>query len=142
MSLELSSAITAIATALMSFSVVAAAWQIREARSTTRTSFEDDLSREYRRIIAGLPVEAFFEEPTSEHGDLETFYRYFDLCNEQLFLGRLGRVSPKTLEQWVDGIRGNLSLPLFRDAWRNLSTRIPADFFEDLRPVADAAVDG
>jgi hypothetical protein len=109
--------------------------QLRHAQEEATTRFEDDLSREYRAIIAELPVEAFFVEGEVDLTErtLRTFYRYFDLSNEQLFHGALNRVRPATLDQWRDGITGNLALPVFGQAWNLIGPRLPADFFDELR---------
>jgi hypothetical protein len=131
-------ALGALATAA---AVFIAFFELRAAKEFTRTSFEDDLSREYRSIIGELPVEAFYANPAQAplSADVSTrraFYRYMDLSNEQLFLARIGRVSPATAEQWRDGIRGNLlRLPAFREAWLEIAELVPSDFFEDLREV-------
>ena len=100
-----------------------------------RTSFEDDLSREYRSIVATLPAEAFYRGGIKKLDDQtrRAFFRYFDLSNEQLFLAKLGRISSETQEQWEDGILGNLRLPAFANAWTELLEHLPDDFFDDLR---------
>jgi hypothetical protein len=127
-------AIGAVATAIAVFIAIA---ELRAAKDNARTAFEDDLSREYRSIIGQLPAEAFYAEGDAFTPDDEArraFYRYIDLSNEQLFLARNRRVSPKTAEQWMDGIRGNLEkLPAFKSAWGNIAAHVPDDFFEDLR---------
>lgn len=105
-------------------------------QTQARTSFEDDLTREYRKIIGLLPAEAFYEDGDIELTDeyRRALYRYFDLSNEQLFLASQGRISQETEAQWRDGITGNLlRLPVFHKAWEEISGRVPDDFFEDLR---------
>lgn len=78
-------AVGAVATA---FAVFVAVWELRTAKAQARTSFEDDLSREYRAIIGELPAEAFYvnSELTPTEATRRAFYRYVDLSNEQLFL--------------------------------------------------------
>jgi hypothetical protein len=126
--------------------VRAAENEIEQTKQHAQTSFEDDLSREYREIVHALPVAAFYEDGDIEFDDelRRTFYRYFDLCNEQLFLSRLDRVSTDTTAQWRAGIVGNLRLPVFLDAWRDISPHIRADFFVELRDVitAERLLDG
>ena len=113
-------------------------WEVRYLREDARTSFEDDLSREYRAIVALLPVEAFFiDGPLPSEADMRAFYCYFDLSNQQLFLGRKKRVSPATLEEWKDGIAGNMQLPAFAAAWEELVNHLPRNFFEELRDLCD-----
>ncbi len=117
--------------------VFVAVWQLRLAKEHALTAFEDDLSREYRAIVGELPAEAFYTEGdsfTPDESARRAFYRYADLSNEQLFLARVGRMSAATVEQWEDGIRGNLeNLPAFRAAWAEIADRVPDDFFEELR---------
>ncbi len=119
----------------------AAERELEFLQQQARSSFEDDLSREYRQIIAALPAEAFFEdvEPTVPPETLGIFYRYFDLSNEQLFLGDQRRVSPAVLDQWKDGIAGNLQLPIFDAAWKQVSARVPENFFKDLDKIKPRA---
>jgi hypothetical protein len=130
-------ALTALGALATAVAVLVAVWQLRLAKEQARTAFEDDLSREYRAIVGDLPPQAFYTKGAELEADDKTlgaFYRYVDLSNEQLFLARLGRVNPKTVEQWQDGIRGNLrKLPAFRSAWAEVAARVPDDFFEDLR---------
>jgi len=111
-----------------------------ELRLLTRhaqTSFEDDLSREYREIVASLPVLAFYVDGRTDGSpsmeEMRVFYRYFDLSNQQLFLGEKKRVSRAVLEDWKEGIAGNMRLPLFAAAWQELVEHLPEDFFKELR---------
>ena len=130
-------ALTAVGALATAAAVFVAIWQLRIAQAHARMAFEDDLSREYRSILAELPAHVFCTsngEFALDHETMGAFYRYFDLSNEQLFLARQGRISPETVEQWQDGIRGNIQeLPAFRAAWAEIGERVPNDFFEDLR---------
>ena len=142
--LEVLSALSSIATAI---GVAVAAYQLSVTRRQATTTFEDTLNTQYRQAIERLPIEALFGEALNEQhqaGLLPNFYRYFDLCNEQAFLFSLGRVSDKTWKNWEDGIKGNMSRPAFRNAWKEVTHRANGDF-ESLRklcppgPVANAA---
>ncbi len=130
--------VTAVGALATAIAVFIAVLQLRTAKEQARTAFEDDLTREYRAIVAELPAEAFYVKGKLTPGEQtwRGFYRYLDLSNEQLFLARLGRVSPATVVQWKDGICGNLTrLPAFRAAWSEIAARVPNDFFEDLKDV-------
>ena len=118
--------------------------QLDVVRRNAQTAFEDDLSREYRSIVAELPAPSFYTDQTVPLDDQtrRAFFRYFDLSNEQLFLGRHRRVSDATLEQWREGIVGNLRLPSFVAAWRDLVDHLPDDFFEELRPFVPISAEG
>jgi len=90
-------AVGAMATAVAVF----VAWrELRMTKAHAQTSFEDDLTREYRALIGDIPTEAFFTNGQfhPEERVRRAFYRYADLCNEQLFLARLGRVSQEIRE--------------------------------------------
>lgn len=134
---ETVAALTALGALATAVAVFVAYFELRSAQENSRTAFEDDLSREYRSIVGDLPAEAFYAKGDNFRPDehaRRAFYRYVDLSNEQLFLAERSRVSPKTADQWKDGIRGNLEkLPAFRRAWAEIADQVPKDFFEDLR---------
>ena len=123
--------------------VLVAVLQLRYNRRQAQADFEDDLSREYRGISVDLPLDAFFKEPNLDQplsdGERKAMFRYFDLSNEQLRLGVQDRISDSTREAWEDGIAENMALPRFRGAWRDISPRIPDDFFTELDRVAPVA---
>ncbi len=127
--------ITAAATIATASGVVVGALQLRASKQQAMTSFEDDLDREYRQIVGQLPPLAFFKDATEriDEDSHRAFYRYFDLCNDQLFMIRQGRIRSATASQWRDGIGGNLTLPSFRTAWNEIARGVPEGFFEDLR---------
>ena len=84
---------------LQAVAAIVAAWQLLHMQRQSTTSFEDALAREYRELAATLPVSALLGESLSDgmHADkLDEFYRYFDLCNNQIFLHDSKRVSDAT----------------------------------------------
>lgn len=103
--------------------VVLVVVQLVLGRLQTRTSFEDELAREYREIAARLPAPAFFDvedphRPLPPLDDcLEQYVRYFDLSNQQVFLRMERRVGRKTWDLWADGIEDNLGRTGFCSAW-------------------------
>ncbi len=115
-------------------------WQIREGRKQAVTSFEDSLAREYREIAQRIPVVALLGEPLSGsdlQANLDDFYHYIDLSNEQVFLRQRGRVRPDTWTNWRDGIQSNLKRPAFLAAWRLIKEKSPGSF-EELRRLETA----
>lgn len=128
--LNILSALANVATAI---AVIVAAWQLLLSQKQSVTTFEDSLAKEYRDIAATLPVKALLGEPLSdsEYTDkFDEFYRYFDLCNQQAFLRKSGRVSDRTWEFWKDGIASNLKRPAFARAWSDVTARCNGDFSE------------
>ncbi len=128
--LEVLSALSSAATAI---GVGVAAYQLRITRKQSVTTFEDSLTAQFRQIASTLPLKALLGESlTSEEHDahLQYFYRYFDLCNEQAFLHKNGRVSESTWEFWKDGILTNLRRPAFATAWQKIAGKATDDFNE------------
>jgi hypothetical protein len=116
-----------------SIAVAFAAWQLVLSHRQAVTSFEDSLAKEYRDIAAMLPTKALLGEQLSEEEYAEHFdemYHYLDLCNEQVFLKQVGRVSNKTWTFWKDGISSNLRRPAFERAWSEIAARSSGDFSE------------
>ena len=110
------------------------------------TTFEDGLSNEYRAVIHELPLLAILGgELTDEHEvAFESFYRYFELTNEQIFLHDEGRISERTWAQWKKGIINLLELPAFEVAWRHFERTLRAEArprFVRLRAFIRADVD-
>lgn len=123
--------LAAISNAATAIGVGVAASQLFIARRQATTTFEDSLTNQYRSIISHIPVEALFGEPLSLKAQaslLPHFYRYFDLCNEQIFLRKKNRITDKTWQNWVDGIKSNMSRPAFATAWAETARRAPDDF--------------
>ena len=135
--LSLFNAAAAIATALgLAFAVI----QLRIAARQSVTDFEDTLAAEYRALAASLPIEALLGGTLSdeEHQNaLDEFYHYFDLSNGQVFLRHKGRVSMRTFAFWSGGIKAHLARPAFARAWADISVRIPNDFKELRRLIAE-----
>lgn len=126
--LEVLSALSNVATAI---GVGVAAWQLFTTRQQAATTFEDSLTNQYRTLIERIPVEALFGEKLHHQAQAELLphlYRYFDLCNEQVFLYKKGRISAQTWENWKDGITGNLARPAFAAAWAQVAARATSDF--------------
>jgi hypothetical protein len=120
--------------------VVLAGVQLWLNRVQARTQFEDSLTSRYRELVRELPVEVFLNEavsPEEMRGARGTFYRYFDLCNEQAFLCEGRRISRETWAQWKDGIESNMRRRPFQEAWlRVIEPKIADDFDEFRRVVA------
>lgn len=128
--IETLSALANIATAA---AVVVGAWQLVLAHRLSVTNFEDTFAKEYRDLAMNLPTKALLGEALSDDEHVKHFdemYHYFDLCNEQVFLHTVGRVSDKTWIFWKDGIASNLRRPAFKRAWSEIAARANGDFSE------------
>lgn len=108
--------------------------QVKLRKEQATTSFEDELSREYRELARDLPVKVLLGDELDESEFEENFqelYYYIDLSNEQVFLRFEGRVSKETWENWQAGIESNLNRPAFREAWEQIKAR--SESFDELR---------
>ncbi len=123
--------------------VCVALFQQVRAKKHSIVQFEDSLTREYRSIIARLPIGMLLGEDVpaaavEEH--LRTFYLYFDLTNEQVFLRRRERVSEAAWKIWQRGIREMMELPAFAKAWREIGPRA-ASRFQGFRKIEEGSFD-
>jgi hypothetical protein len=127
-------AIGAIATAV---AVVVGVNQLRVAKQLAQTAFEDELTSEYRSVVASLPVEAFYRDASLTPGDADwqSFLKYVNLSNHQLWLAKQERIGRRTAAHWEQAIKDNLQLPAFRLAWSEIAHSVPKDFFQTLRDV-------
>lgn len=127
---DLFSALASVATAA---GVGVAARQLWHSQRQNVTTFEDSFAREYRELTATLPTKALLGEPLTEQEHQEhfdEFYRYFDLCNEQVFLHQSGRIRHSTWQYWHDGMASNFKRPAFERAWNEVCKRANSDFSE------------
>ena len=127
---------SAIGSAATAVTVAFTALQIALSRRHERTEFEDGLVKEYRELLAILPPEVLLQLPEADDPELvrkhlPVYYRYFDLCNEQIFLRQKGRVRKDTWREWRSGIVENLERSGFRAAWALVEKQ--TDSFAELR---------
>jgi len=110
--------------------VCIAAWQIRQSKELAKSSFENQLSKEYRKIIRKIPVDALIGNPINDKNNelREIIYNYLDLCNEQTYLRKKKRISDDCWEDWKEGIKANLSKPAFQEVWDEIKAKAPKTF--------------
>jgi len=96
-------AIAAVATAI---GVAIAAWHLVDAKREAQSRFEESFTKQYRTIVADIPLESLLGKPLSEEElgkCLRSFYNYFDLSNEQAFLVARNRVRKRYLGELTRG---------------------------------------
>lgn len=126
------------AAAATALGVVLTAIALFLARGQARTQFEDSVVAQYRDLIRPELVsevflaDAFDQLSEVERSRLSKIYLYLDLCNEQVFLRAIGRVSRSTWRiQWSPGISQNLKSGPIEKAWREI--QVATGDFEELR---------
>jgi len=126
--LELVRAISAFGTAA---GVVFAAVQLWRSKQQQVLRFEDEIAKEYREIARKIPVEALLGKSINRSNDaLNNIYTYIDFCNEQIFLRQKGRIRKSTWDNWLEGIKANMALPAFKEAWEEIHKCLPNIFTE------------
>jgi len=114
-----------LASGVIALGVYIAKKQITLTKEQATTSFEDDLSHEYRESPRKIPIEALLGgtlDDEAQSKSLLVFDECIDLTNKQVFLWRQGRITPKTRENWCSGIKSNLLRLAFQDAWRTIKS--------------------
>lgn len=118
--------------------VAVAALQLSLNRKQAKTALEEALTREYREITKDLPIEVFFvaadasADISSNRRARQAMLRYFDLSNEQLRFAREKRITRSAQIAREEGIDGNLALPAFAAAWKDLRGHLSPDHFSEL----------
>ena len=136
-------AISAIASSVSALAVFLALFQLRLVKRVSQLQFEDNLEKEYRDIAARIPTEALIGgglSPQQYKAASDELFRYFDLTNKQVMLRKKGRIGDSTWENWLSGIKFNLSLPVFKKAWIYVKEKTDSqksDFFSELRKLEE-----
>lgn len=111
--------------------VLLAAWQIRAGQKLAQSTFEDTLDQQYRGLAKEIPVDALIGKevrPDQLHETRELVFNYLDLCNEQVFLRKKGRISKDTWNDWCAGIGHHLDKVEFRRVWEEVKESSPGSF--------------
>lgn len=101
-----------------------ACYQLWQTRVSLRDGFERSFFDRYQRIADGLPPQVLLGGSSEEVPmDDWTFYKYFELCEEELYYRAHRRVSADTWRDWWYGIRQNME----KDAFAKAFARLVAD---------------
>ncbi len=139
---QLTQALASIATVIL---VILTWQQIRLVRKQATTTFEDSLAAQYRRIMESIPTDIWLGSQLKTL-DIErqaqcrdAIYRYIDLSTEQAFLHTKKRVTDEAWNEWIEGIKGNMELPAFKEVWAEVVQKCP-ESFKELRSAIGLAV--
>lgn len=111
-----------LATAVGALSV---AWQISESRRQARVEFEQTFVNRYQTIIrqVALPVR-LGESDDIDPSTLEALYDYFELCEEEFYFRKHGKVLDSTWQEWMVGMRSNFARPTISAAFHHIVDRV------------------
>lgn len=124
--------------ALVLATIIVGIWSLKSVSRQLWLQTFSEYTRRYSEIMNELPSEA--RRPGGEFslaelspGDrgrtLNTMRRYLNLCSEELYLYKRGRVDGETWDVWKAGIRDTIRLPWFQTAWDFL--RIEYEYYQD-----------
>lgn len=131
--LELTQTIASVATVV---AVVLTWLQLIQVKKQARTTFEDGLNEQYRKIMEDIPADIWLGSRLEVLGEeqrtlcRDAIYRYIDLSNEEAFLYSKNRITKDTWIEWRKGITANLKLPAFAEVWAEVNEKSPASFDE------------
>lgn len=128
-----------MAAAATAIGVVIAAWQIRRNAEQTRTSFEDSLNKEYLQLMRPIPLKILIgEEVTENEAETarEAIYNYLDFCNQQIYLRKQKRIRKATWMEWQEGMKINMTLPMFEEVAQMVFAKLP-NIFSELKKVQE-----
>ncbi len=124
---SINSIATTLASVATAIGVVFGAVQIRLSKKQSLAQFEDQMDQQYRSISMELPVDILIGKVVSKQDDhveylriRELIYNYLDLCNEQVYLRSLGRISRRTWYSWGSGIKAHLARPMFANIFEEV----------------------
>ena len=119
-------------------------WQVLILRRQSQAQFEDSLAREYRELMNKIPIKAWLGEKLSakEHKEnLHNFYYYFHLSNQQILYFKRKRIKTEIWRNIVLGIKGNLELPAFAEAWEEIESKSQKTRFGYLKQLIESDFD-
>ena len=111
-------------------------------RKQARTTFEDRLTEQYRKIMEDIPTDIWLGSELKALADgqrercRDAIYRYIDLSNEEAFLYNNKRITKDSWIEWRKGIETNMKLPAFKEVWAEVKKKSPANF-EELRTLEE-----
>lgn len=107
--------------------VIGLGFQLWLNRRQMVLGFERTFVDRYERIIRDVPLPLLLGdnfEPNRDGEVLRAFFDYFELCEEEMYFRRVGKVSTSTWCDWWEGITLNLRRQAFRTAWEHLKERV------------------
>ena len=116
--------------------------ELKQTKAISQLQFEDTLAKEYRELASRIPTKALLgiRLSSNEYADaFDELFRYVDLSNEQVTLRMNNRIGQEVWITWRDGIKFNLGLPTFKEAWRDIKCKTSS--FQELRKLEDQNFD-
>ena len=107
------------------------AFQLWQTQRALRATYERTFVDRYERIMADIPLAAVLEGRLSETATDDerqvierAFFDYFELCEEELYFRKLGRISRRTWADWSEGMALHFRNDAFASELENLAKRV------------------
>jgi hypothetical protein len=117
---------TAVGSVAAAISLIFTAIQVNLIRKQNQSQFEESYTKQYRDTIKEIPFEALMKNKIDDKEIIKhfnSFYRYFDLCNEQIF--KEEKISKETWKEWEEGMASILQRSSFIRAWELIQPGLP-----------------
>jgi len=112
----------------MFLGIVGILYSVHCFKDEMRIKLFSDYTKRYQEIMLNLPAEALASDfdlrdlPKDDFNDAIKYYRaYFDLCSEEYFLWQNKQISPKTWDEWYQGMQYAFSRKPVSTAWELIS---------------------
>ena len=111
--------------------------QLQLLNEQLQLQFFADYTKRYQEILLNLPEQLYLPgssldqlSDSDKSRALRYLRAYFDLCSEELYWWKKGKVDTATWENWKEGIESALCKKPFREAWQLIAfdTFYYADF--------------
>jgi len=121
-----------VSTAILVISIIIAYYfsskTLKEIKNQMWISIFSEYTKRYSEIIRELPniasnpnLSALNKSSKQDTNKIMGLMRaYFDLCSEEYYLHRTGRIDSKTWSLWEKGLVYTVRLPTFVDAWKSI----------------------
>ena len=128
MSKDLSLLVTTVENLLLFFSIMVAWYfsnkQLKAIRDELWLSTFSNYTKRYQEIVERLPMGAFSTKKELDKdkvdGALPLFRSYFNLCSEEFYLNRIGRLQSVVWSTWQEEMQMHFRYPAFTEAWERL----------------------
>ena len=111
-----------IALTVTAIGVLGVVYGLRQSYRERLRQFEAMYVQRYWSLLDRLSLDALSAQSLAciSHDDQKVIRAYINLCEDELEMRRHGYIADATYILWADGIRGQLSQPMFGAVWKQV----------------------
>jgi hypothetical protein len=103
------------------FGLLGLLFSLRQSYRARLRQFEEKYVERYWSILDELSLEALsLSDSDPDRNDERAIRRYILLCEDELQMRKSGYISDSTYEEWVAGMRDQLTQPMFKAVWERV----------------------